>query len=59
LDVSMIGSIPLGTPMLGPKAPVECGALQLKPDEAPATRAAGLRATGICAGLFVLAYAVL
>ena len=55
----MIGSIPLGTPMLGPKAPVECGALQLKPDEAPATRAAGLRATGICAGLFVLAYAVL
>ena len=55
----MIGSIPLGAPMLGPKAPAERGALRLRFGETGATRRDALRATAVCAGLFVLTYAVL
>ena len=55
----MIGSIALGTPMLGPKALAERGALRLRFGETGATRRDALRATGVCTGSVVLTYALL
>ncbi|WP_051432288.1 Bax inhibitor-1/YccA family membrane protein [Rhodovibrio salinarum] len=55
----MIGQIPLGSPLMAPKAPASGGGWAFRPGEATATRAGALRATVICAVLFVAGYALL